>query len=105
MRFNGNTELTIKAKFWNLLGYEVPFDRHDWYVDRCGREIKYIIDFYSVPGNESKMVVDCRPSPSASGFIDIIHANTKEGFGNMSIYYVLYYFIYLVNYAKSFFKK
>lgn len=23
-----------------------PFDRHDWVVDRCGREVRYIIDFY-----------------------------------------------------------
>ena len=23
-----------------------PFDRHDWLVDRCGREVRYIIDFY-----------------------------------------------------------
>ena len=25
---------------------ELPFDRHDWYVDRCGEEIRYVIDFY-----------------------------------------------------------
>lgn len=24
----------------------VPFDRHDWYVDRCGTEVRYVIDFY-----------------------------------------------------------
>ena len=24
----------------------LPFDRHDWYVDRCGREVRYVIDFY-----------------------------------------------------------
>lgn len=23
-----------------------PFDRHDWLVDRCGREVRYVIDFY-----------------------------------------------------------
>lgn len=23
-----------------------PFDRHDWIVDRCGREVRYVIDFY-----------------------------------------------------------
>ena len=23
-----------------------PFDRHDWLVDRCGRDVRYIIDFY-----------------------------------------------------------
>lgn len=23
-----------------------PFDRHDWVVDRCGKEVRYVIDFY-----------------------------------------------------------
>ena len=22
-----------------MLGYKLPFDRHDWIVDRCGREV------------------------------------------------------------------
>jgi hypothetical protein len=30
-----------------------PFDRHDWYVDRCGREIKYVIDYYSIEDPQS----------------------------------------------------
>jgi hypothetical protein len=25
---------------------ELPFDRHDWVVDRCGQEVRYVIDFY-----------------------------------------------------------
>ena len=25
---------------------QMPFDRHDWYVDRCGKEVRYVIDFY-----------------------------------------------------------
>ena len=25
----------------------LPFDRHDWIVDRCGTEHRYIIDYYS----------------------------------------------------------
>lgn len=24
----------------------LPFDRHDWFVDRCGAEVRYVIDFY-----------------------------------------------------------
>lgn len=72
LKFHGNPEFTFKAKFWNLLGYELPFDRHDWYVNRCGREIKYIIDFYSVPHDESAMLVDCRPSITPSGVFDRI---------------------------------
>ncbi|GCB78493.1 hypothetical protein scyTo_0021208, partial [Scyliorhinus torazame] len=26
--------------------YELPFDRHDWIVNRCGREVRYVIDYY-----------------------------------------------------------
>jgi len=26
--------------------YPPPFDRHDWIVDRCGKEVRYIIDYY-----------------------------------------------------------
>lgn len=28
------------------MGAPLPFDRHDWYVDRCGTEVRYVIDFY-----------------------------------------------------------
>lgn len=34
-----------RAAFYSLFGNR-PFDRHDWYIDRCGEEIRYIIDFY-----------------------------------------------------------
>ena len=39
-------EFSPKARLLNLLGYRLPFDRHDWVVDRCGREVRYIFDFY-----------------------------------------------------------
>lgn len=29
-----------------MLGGAAPFDRHDWIVDRCGKEVRYVIDFY-----------------------------------------------------------
>ncbi|KAF2766419.1 cytochrome c and c1 heme-lyase [Teratosphaeria nubilosa] len=51
--FSGDSKkLTPKAR-WNnwVLGYQVPFDRHDWVVDRCGKEIDYVIDFYSGKDN------------------------------------------------------
>lgn len=46
-----------------LLGYEKPFDRHDWTVNRCGKEIDYVIDFYSeddAAGNP-QVLLDVRP--------------------------------------------
>jgi cytochrome c heme-lyase len=34
------------ARVGGWLGGQLPFDRHDWWVDRCGREVRYVIDFY-----------------------------------------------------------
>lgn len=46
--FQGDSKkLTPKALFNNwILGYQKPFDRHDWTVDRCGKKVDYVIDFY-----------------------------------------------------------
>lgn len=41
-----------------------PFDRHDWVIDRCGREVRYVIDYYAghpIPG-EASFSVDIRPA-------------------------------------------
>ncbi|GES75305.1 cytochrome c and c1 heme-lyase [Rhizophagus clarus] len=47
-KFQGKAnDITPKARLLNLLGYKLPFDRHDWVVDRCGKQVTYIIDFYS----------------------------------------------------------
>ncbi|XDG03494.1 hypothetical protein ABKA04_003109 [Annulohypoxylon sp. FPYF3050] len=46
--FSGlSTRMSPKARINTFLGYQAPFDRHDWVVDRCGKEIEYIIDFYA----------------------------------------------------------
>ena len=34
------------ARFSSWRDGHTPFDRHDWYVDRCGKEVRYVIDFY-----------------------------------------------------------
>lgn len=45
------TGLSPKARWNALLGYQVPFDRHDWVVQRCGGEtVEYVIDFYQGRG-------------------------------------------------------
>ncbi|KAH8677652.1 cytochrome c/c1 heme lyase-domain-containing protein [Xylariales sp. PMI_506] len=65
--FSGlSTKLSPKARINTLLGYQSPFDRHDWVVDRCGTEIEYIIDFYAgrqAGGPEGKLsfYLDVRP--------------------------------------------
>ncbi|GBG26584.1 Cytochrome c-type heme lyase [Hondaea fermentalgiana] len=45
----------VKSTF---LGYPKPFDRHDWIVDRNGREVRYVIDYYY---DESKSSQDETP--------------------------------------------
>ena len=42
-----STTMSPKARINTLLGYTPPFDRHDWVVDRCGKRVDYIIDFYA----------------------------------------------------------
>ncbi|KAJ5113391.1 hypothetical protein N7456_001925 [Penicillium angulare] len=39
--------LSPRARVNGWLGYQRPFDRHDWVVERCGGEqVEYVIDFY-----------------------------------------------------------
>jgi cytochrome c heme-lyase len=48
--FSGDSKkLSPKARLNGLLGYQAPFDRHDWVVERCPGEpmVEYVIDFYS----------------------------------------------------------
>ncbi|KAI4950426.1 hypothetical protein J4E91_004308 [Alternaria rosae] len=46
--FSGlSTSLTPRARWKSLMGYQPPFDRHDWVVDRCGTKVEYVIDFYA----------------------------------------------------------
>lgn len=52
VRFEGDaSKVTPKAR-WNMfLGRQRPFDRHDWVVNRCGKEVEYVIDFYTGKAN------------------------------------------------------
>jgi len=67
------TQFSPRARFRSWLGYELPFDRHDWIVDRCGTDVRYIIDYYDggdVNPNDHKFaILDVRPaldSPTAA---------------------------------------
>lgn len=73
-RFTGRpSTLSPKAYFYSTVyGGQTPFDRHDWYVDRGGREVRYVIDYYDAPNDEDGngvFYLDIRPaldSPSAA---------------------------------------
>ncbi|KAG0680090.1 Cytochrome c1 heme lyase [Pichia californica] len=47
-----------------IFGRDLPFDRHDWMINRCGTDVEYVIDFYTTPikeGEEPKFFLDVRP--------------------------------------------
>eukprot|EP00878_Enallax_costatus_P005158 GHUV01005421.1.p1 GENE.GHUV01005421.1~~GHUV01005421.1.p1 ORF type:complete len:292 (+),score=56.01 GHUV01005421.1:385-1260(+) len=47
LKFQGKPhDLSPLARVRSWLTGEVPFDRHDWVIDRCGMEVRYVIDFY-----------------------------------------------------------
>ncbi|DBA70340.1 hypothetical protein WJX79_008096 [Trebouxia sp. C0005] len=47
LRFMGKPhDLSPMARLMGWNGGPMPFDRHDWFVDRCGEEVRYVIDFY-----------------------------------------------------------
>lgn len=66
LRFQGKpTEPTPKARLNSLLGYSPPFDRHDWVISRCGKEVTYLLDFYNgraTRGRPVAMHIDARPA-------------------------------------------
>lgn len=47
LRFLGRPDdLSPLAMARKLLTGETPFDRHDWYIDRNGKQVRYVIDYY-----------------------------------------------------------
>ncbi len=46
LRFLGRPDdLSPLALARRVLTGEKPFDRHDWYVDRNGKQVRYVIDY------------------------------------------------------------
>ncbi|XP_041786476.1 holocytochrome c-type synthase-like [Anopheles merus] len=59
------TDYSPRAKIRNMMGYELPFDRHDWIIDRCGKDVRYIIDYYDGGMVDEKYkfaLLDVRPA-------------------------------------------
>ncbi|KAJ2777708.1 Cytochrome c1 heme lyase, partial [Coemansia javaensis] len=76
LRFEGKAKQTSpKAWLRSLVGYQRPFDRHDWTVDRCGTPVRYIIDFYVGRQNPNdphspSFFIDVRPALTIGGAWD-----------------------------------
>ncbi|KAK1164050.1 cytochrome c-type heme lyase-like [Acipenser oxyrinchus oxyrinchus] len=73
-RFGGKAkEFSPRAKIRSWMGYELPFDRHDWIVNRCGKEVRYVIDYYD-GGEVDKQtyqftILDVRPALDSLGAV------------------------------------
>jgi cytochrome c heme-lyase len=71
--FAGDSQkLTPRARLNTWMGYEAPFDRHDWTVDRCGKKVEYVIDFYAGKRDPRQpervsFYLDVRPKLSLEG--------------------------------------
>lgn len=58
-------EYSPRARIRHWMGYELPFDRHDWIVDRCGKNVRYVIDYYDggrVNEKYTFALLDVRPA-------------------------------------------
>lgn len=69
-------DFTPKAYFLNsVYGRTLPFDRHDWIIDRDGKEVRYVLEFYNgrrVDGKPISMHLDVRPAiDSPAALVDI----------------------------------
>lgn len=74
MKFGGKAkEFSPRARIRSWLGYELPFDRHDWIVDRCGKQVRYIIDYYDGgqvdPDTYQFTLLDVRPAFDSVGAV------------------------------------
>lgn len=72
-RFGGKAkEYSPRARFRHWMGYELPFDRHDWIVDRCGKEVRYVIDYYDGEIDKDSYqfsILDVRPAFDSVGAV------------------------------------
>ena len=81
IKFQGKQgDLTLKARIYSMFGYQLPFDRHDWIIDRCGEQVTYIIDFYKGSGGGLSFYLDVRPAPTLKGIYERLKFQIKNLF-------------------------
>ena len=67
-------EPSPKARIKTLLGYTAPFDRHDWTVDRCGKQVRYVVDFYTGQPQQQRAYernADSPPEAPVTMYLDV----------------------------------
>eukprot|EP01122_Echinamoeba_exundans_P004278 TRINITY_DN14296_c0_g1_i1.p1 TRINITY_DN14296_c0_g1~~TRINITY_DN14296_c0_g1_i1.p1 ORF type:complete len:277 (-),score=19.30 TRINITY_DN14296_c0_g1_i1:47-877(-) len=84
LRFRGRPQdFSPKARLRHFFGYALPFDRHDWIIDRCGKEVKYVLDYYQGspdPTKPASVFLDIRPEFSFGGVIDRLKMQYRRTF-------------------------
>jgi len=73
LKFGGRAkDFSPRARMRAAMGYDLPFDRHDWIIERGGQEVRYVIDYYDA-GDENGyktgefVELDCRPALDSFG--------------------------------------
>ncbi|KAJ3378672.1 holocytochrome c synthase [Lobulomyces angularis] len=80
IRFKGRPqEPTPKALILTKLGLvERPFDRHDWTINRCGKEVRYCIDYYG--GDDVKQA----DGSNSGEDLPVFHCDVRPALDNPS---------------------
>ena len=86
LRFEGKPDdLSPRAMMYVMAGGQKPFDRHDWYIDRCGQQVRYVIDFYFDEARagdpDRQFLIDARPAMDNFGAaLDTLKMNIYTAF-------------------------
>ena len=78
------TQYSPKARLGALIGFKPPFDRHDCVIDRDGKEVRYVVDYYQDASNPEAAKIDVRPA------LDSLDAFQVP---NLYDYYLISYFL------------
>jgi len=74
-----------KISYGQLYSAPKPFDRHDWVIDRCGKEVRYVIDYYGGEDDVANDVpvfhLDVRPAlDSVESAMDRLKFGVRDTF-------------------------
>lgn len=89
LKFYGNPQAkSIRGMFYKYILRRDHFDRHDWIIDRCGKQIRYILDFYYYNDENIKLEKDNEFYNTKSNiFIDVRPA-MFDNFSNFKEYFM-----------------